>query len=275
MRAAGARLRTLPAAALVASGCSLTPVPGCDQLHTQEFFAWADTPRVTSCLRQGADVTAHDPDGNTALHWAARYTDRPAIVTALVKAGADLDARTTADSSTALHLAARYSDHPAVIAALASAGAPLETRNENGATPLHSAAAYNQNPAIITALATAGADMEARLSDGNGTALHAAAYTNQSPAITIPPSLSPCWRPARTWKPAIVWAARRCTAPRTATIPPSWPRCWMRAQKSIRLTGSAGPRWTAPVIRTSSRCCWKPAACAHGLTSVRSLQGPR
>ena len=162
MRAAGARLRTLPAAALVASGCSLTPVPGCDQLHTQEFFAWADTPRVTSCLRQGADVTAHDPDGNTALHWAARYTDRPAIVTALVKAGADLDARTTADSSTALHLAARYSDHPAVIAALASAGAPLETRNENGATPLHSAAAYNQNPAIITALATAGADMEAR-----------------------------------------------------------------------------------------------------------------
>ena len=47
MRAAGARLRTRPAAlpaallaaALVASGCSLTPVPGCDQLHTQEFFA--------------------------------------------------------------------------------------------------------------------------------------------------------------------------------------------------------------------------------------------
>ena len=91
-----------------------------------------------------------------------------------MKAGADLDAGTTADSSTALHLAARHSDHPAVIAALASARAPLETRNENGATPLHSAAAYNQNPAIITALAAAGADMEARLSDGNGTALHAA-----------------------------------------------------------------------------------------------------
>lgn len=105
MRAAGARLRTLPAAALVASGCSLTPVPGCDQLHTQEFFAWADTPRVTSCLRQGADVTAHDPDGNTA------------IVAALLDAGAEVNP-TDRFGRTPLDRAR----HPDIIALLLEAG---------------------------------------------------------------------------------------------------------------------------------------------------------
>ena len=77
----------LLAGVLTTAGCSLTPVPGCDQLHTQEFFAWADTPRVTSCLRQGADVTAHDPDGNTALHAAAYTNQSPAIIVALLEAG--------------------------------------------------------------------------------------------------------------------------------------------------------------------------------------------
>ena len=162
MRAAGARLRTLPAAllaaALVASGCSLTPVPGCDQLHTQEFFAWADTPRVTSCLRQGADVTAHDPDGNTALHWAARYSASAEVITALAEAGASLDARQRIGGGTPLHHAAALHHNPAIIVALLEAGADLEARNLLDRTPLHSAA-NGYYPAVVAALLEAGAEV--------------------------------------------------------------------------------------------------------------------
>ena len=42
----------------------------------------------------GADLKARTEDGLTPLHWAARFTDNPAVIAALVDAGADLKART-------------------------------------------------------------------------------------------------------------------------------------------------------------------------------------
>ena len=60
--------------------------------------------------------------------------DNPAVIAALVDAGADLKARTE-DGLTPLHWAARATDNPAVIAALVDAGADLKARTENGLTP--------------------------------------------------------------------------------------------------------------------------------------------
>ena len=54
-----------------------------------------ETPAVlTALLTAGADLTARDEDGWTPLHWAARYTKTPAVLVVLLAAGADLTART-------------------------------------------------------------------------------------------------------------------------------------------------------------------------------------
>ena len=111
-------------------------------------------------------------------HWAARGKN-PAVIVALVDAGADLKARTASRIAftgpgrsakegglTPLHWAARDNDNPAVIAALLDAGADLEARTEHGLTPLHWAARGNDNPAVIAALLDAGADLKARTEHG-------------------------------------------------------------------------------------------------------------
>ena len=67
---------------------------------------------------------------------------------------------------TPLHWAARGNENPAVIAALVDAGADLKARTGYGLTPLHAAAISNANPAVITALLDAGADPNARTEDG-------------------------------------------------------------------------------------------------------------
>lgn len=68
---------------------------------------------------------------------------------------------------TPLHFAAGFNDDPAIIDALVAAGAELEARLEQGLTPLHLAAGFNHNPAVIEALLEAGADRRAQDNDGN------------------------------------------------------------------------------------------------------------
>ena len=106
----------------------------CTNWNSNEYFEAATAADVTDCLRSGADLEARTEDGLTPLHWAARFTDNPAVIAALVDAGADLKARTE-DGLTPLHWAARFTDNPAVIAALVDAGADLKARTENGLTP--------------------------------------------------------------------------------------------------------------------------------------------
>ena len=126
----------------IAATCSLclllitSPAIGadCDNWNTKEFFKTTPPKAVTGCLQAGIDVNTRDEKtGSTLLHWAAASNKAPAVITALLQAGADPKARDK-DGWTPLHWAARFNEDPAAINALLQAGADPNTRTKDGRT---------------------------------------------------------------------------------------------------------------------------------------------
>ena len=105
--------------------------PSCDDWNTPAFFRLATAADVSRCLAGGADLEARDKYGRTPLHFAAEFSETPAVVVALLAAGAD-----------------------------------LEAQDEGGWTPLHYAAEGSKTPAVVTLLLDAGADPAAKDADG-------------------------------------------------------------------------------------------------------------
>ena len=128
---------------------------------TDDLFkaAWHGTAsEVKAALAAGADPGARENSlGDTPLHRAARDNVNPAVIKALIEAGADTDAHNRR-GFTPLHKAARNSN-PSVITALIEGGADPGARGGiGGLTPLHAAAALTVNPSVILALIEGGAD---------------------------------------------------------------------------------------------------------------------
>jgi ankyrin repeat protein len=148
-------------------------------------------PRVIDALvRRGADPDAIDRDGDSLLHLGAqsqrvpidvylslagRFLATPGrlgwaplhnaalagttqTIEALIRAGADVDARDT-DGRTPLHIACTY-PRPQIVETLVAAGASLDVRDKDGASPLHRAACVGPEP--VEVLIAAGADRNAR-----------------------------------------------------------------------------------------------------------------
>src|SRR5688500_2961042 len=98
-----------------------------------------DVPAVRQLLRQGADPSAAQGDGLTALHVAAE-TGQLEIARLLLDAKAPVEARSRIGGYTPLHLAA-LRGHAAVVSALLAAGAdPAAVTTTGGVTALHLAA---------------------------------------------------------------------------------------------------------------------------------------
>ena len=99
-------------------------------------------------------VPQHGPPTQvTALHLAAFYSS-PAVVKALVKAGADANALDSTKNSP-LHWAS--AENPAVVPVLLEAGAKVNLLNAHKHSPLFFAANGNNN-SIVEPLLAAGAD---------------------------------------------------------------------------------------------------------------------
>lgn len=96
-----------------------------------------DSGRASTLIRQKADVNATQPDGATALHWAAQVND------------------------------------DTVAAELLAAGAKVSPVNEYGVTPIH-LAAVNGNARLIEMLLAAGVDPNTALPSGETTLMTAA-----------------------------------------------------------------------------------------------------
>lgn len=130
-----------------------------------------DRPAVQTLLSQKADPNTPEPDGTTALHWAARQDD--------------LDT-------------ARL---------LLKAGASAKTANRYGVTPL-SLACQNGNGAMVELLLKAGADANGTVPGGE-TMLMIAARTGRVEAVRalLAAGANPNAREAKAGQTALMWAA--------------------------------------------------------------------
>jgi uncharacterized protein len=155
-----------------------------------------DSEALRSLLTQKTDINAIQPDGTTALHWAAHWNDLESVnlllraganpkianrygatplsqaasagnaqmIEALLKAGADPKTLTTPDGETVLMTAARAGNADAV-KILVDRGADVNAReNYKGQTALMWAAA-ERHPDVVKVLLAHGADWKVRSFD--------------------------------------------------------------------------------------------------------------
>jgi ankyrin repeat protein len=122
---------------------------------------------VRTLLKQRVDVNATQPDGATALHWAAYWGDVE-VADLLIPAGADVNAQNELNA-TPLWLAC-VNGSTALIDRLLRAGADPNVRLIEGETPLMTAARSGNIEAVKLLLAR-GADVNAKERSRNQTAL--------------------------------------------------------------------------------------------------------
>ncbi len=151
-----------------------------------------DSARLQALLKAHSDVNAPQPDGSTALHWAAYEGDahlaavllaagahpnavtdtkmtplllaceagKPELVEELLRGGADPN-RTLGGGETPLMMAARTGSVP-VLKLLLARGANIEAREVRRGTNALMWAAANGNPEAVRFLLSQGADLSAR-----------------------------------------------------------------------------------------------------------------
>ena len=131
----------------------------CDGWNTDAYFETATLDRVTACLATGTvDLAAQNASGWTPLHASATHAEDPAVIQALLDAGAQVEARDTVSGATPLSLAVRDNATPAIIEIFLATGASLETPDMIGRTPLQLAAIHTDDPAVFEVLLKAGND---------------------------------------------------------------------------------------------------------------------
>ena len=127
-----------------------------------------DRTAVAALLKERIDVNAAQPDGTTALHWAA-YRDDAATVEALLRKGAKPNA-VTDTGVTPLWLACSTNASAAVVRSLVDAGADPNLAPNTGETPLMWCARTGALDSV-KALVSRGADVNAREKSADQTAL--------------------------------------------------------------------------------------------------------
>ena len=136
-------------------------------LRLVEAVAKKDTEAARALLRENLDVNATQPDGATALHWAAHWNDLE-IVEQLIRAGANVNAAN--DYGATPLLLACTNANAALVERLIAAGANPNTALPSGETPLMRCARTGSAEAVRLLLAR-GADAHAKDAQKGQTAL--------------------------------------------------------------------------------------------------------
>src|SRR5262245_10656532 len=169
---AGARVSVALLLLTVAAAAAGRAVPLAEAVKHRDLDA------VRALLQQHVDVNAPEPDGTTALHWAAHQGDADAV-DLLLRAGAQSAANRY--GATPLALAAA-NGNGAVVERLLKAGADPDTAAPGGETVLMTAARAGRLDAVRALLAH-GADVDAREATRGQTALMWAAAEGHAEVV--------------------------------------------------------------------------------------------
>ena len=160
------------------SGPEVSPLRG--QVRSNEdfvnFCCYSSPEDVERAIKDGANANARSENGTTALYAAVSESDSPEVVKILLENGAGVNAMNE-EGRTPLHIACYRNSIP-VITMLLDAGADINARangDDDGFTPLISA---TEHPRVKTMafLLDRGADISARDSYGVTAFWYAAIY---------------------------------------------------------------------------------------------------
>jgi uncharacterized protein len=165
------KIRRLPLTFATAAALWLFDVPAHGAAPLADAAERADWPRVQRLLADKSPARSAQPDGTTALHWAAYHNDA-ATVKLLLAAGADAKA-TNQFGVPPLALACVNGDE-GIVAALLAAGADANTTLRGGESVLHTAARTGR-PGPVRALLARGAKVDAADRKGQTPLMWAAA----------------------------------------------------------------------------------------------------
>ena len=161
------RIRSRHAAVIVLSMLLTAVVSAETDLRLIEAIKNQDARAAAALLELKVDVNARQPDGATALHWAA-YWDDSSTADLLIRAGAVVNA-TNDYGVTPLSLSCTNGS-AAMVRRLMAAGADSNSTLPNGETALMTAA-YSGNAAVVSTLLAHGAAVNATEPSGGQTAL--------------------------------------------------------------------------------------------------------
>jgi len=150
---------------------------------------------IGTLLQQGADVNAAQPDGMTALHWAALNGDAD-LAAMLLYAGANANSSTRLGGYTPLSMAAE-NGRAAVIRALLKGGADPNATDWHGTTSLMLASASGSVDAVNDLLA-AGSHVNAVEQVKHETALMFAAASDRPEVVNVLLEHGADWKVATT-----------------------------------------------------------------------------
>ena len=170
--------RVVLAALLMTLGSALAQAAG---LSLIEASQQPDSTQALTLIAQGADVNATEPDGTTALMWAAHRGDLP-LVQGLLKAHAKVQL-SNAYGANAMLQAAQFGD-VRILEALLKAGANVDSPNPDGETALMLVARTGNVPAAQLLLSH-GAQVNARENFRGQTALIWAAAQSQPQMVQL------------------------------------------------------------------------------------------
>jgi ankyrin repeat protein len=164
--------------AIAASVVAASPPPAAAS-DVADAVMQRDTARLQALLKAHGDVNAPQPDGSTALHWAA-YEGDAHLAAALLAAGAHPNVAT--DTKMTPLLLACEAGKPELVEELLRGGADPEQTLSGGETPLMMAARTGSVP-VLKLLLARGANIDAREVKRGTTALMWAADNGNAEAV--------------------------------------------------------------------------------------------
>lgn len=154
----------------------------CSDWPTQDFFFEAKTAaEVEACLSKGHSIhdLEHGTD-RTPLHQAAGWSP-PAVVSALLAAGADIEARNIHGMTPLMDGISTFGHDLETLRTLIDAGASLTTEDPNHQNAL-ALAGKHAKAETVELLLSCGADPNVRLGDGMTPLFHAVNRNETGPA---------------------------------------------------------------------------------------------